>query len=123
MGITIKSSSCLSQEQIQEMLNQVEKMKNDDLKRKEIIEMKNEGESLIYAIEKQLKEHEKKLTKELQDNIRKEINEFNAVSSQNNHEKLKEVLEKVKNSAIEIGKVLYQNSQEQQQQQQQQKED
>ena len=42
MGITIKSSSGLTESQIQEMLKKAEAMKKEDMKRKEIIEMKNE---------------------------------------------------------------------------------
>ena len=56
MGITIKSSGGLSESQIQEMLKQAEKMKQEDQQKKEVIEIKNEAESLIYNTEKQVNE-------------------------------------------------------------------
>ena len=119
MGITIKSSSGLTESQIQEMLKKAEAMKKEDMRRKEIIEMKNEGESMIYNIEKQIKNNDKKLPKELKETINKNIKELNEVLKGSNdiksYDKIKESLEKLKNSALEIGKILYQNSQQAQQ--------
>ena len=119
MGITIKSSSGLTESQIQEMLKKAEAMKKEDMKRKEIIEMKNEGESMIYNIEKQIKNNDKKLPKELKETINKNIKELNEVLKGSNdiksYDKIKESLEKLKNSALEIGKILYQNNQQAQQ--------
>ena len=116
MGITIKSSSGLTESQIQEMLKKAEAMKKEDMRRKEIIEMKNEGESMIYNIEKQIKNNDKKLPKELKETINKNIKELNEVLKGSNdiksYDKIKESLEKLKNSALEIGKILYQNSQQ-----------
>ena len=79
MGITIKSSSGLTESQIQEMLKKAEAMKKEDMRRKEIIEMKNEGESMIYNIEKQIKSNDKKLPKELKETINNTIKELNEV--------------------------------------------
>ena len=119
MGITIKSSSGLTESQIQEMLKKAEAMKKEDMRRKEIIEMKNEGESMIYNIEKQIKNNDKKLPKELKETINKNIKELNEVLKGSNdiksYDKIKESLEKLKNSALEIGKILYQNTQQAQQ--------
>ena len=110
MGVTIKSSGGLSESQIQEMLKQAEKMKTEDQKKKEMIEMKNEGESLIYNTEKQLKENESKIPQDVKDRITADISSLNEALSANHHENVKESLEKLRNSAMEMGKAIYQQA-------------
>jgi len=110
MGITIKSSGGLSDSQIQEMLKQAEKMKAEDAKRKETIEMKNEAESLVYNTEKQLKENDAKVPQDIKDRIRGDITALNEAITSNNHEGLKNSLEKLRNSAMEMGRSIYQNA-------------
>jgi molecular chaperone DnaK len=110
MGITIKSSGGLSESQIQEMLKQAEKMKQEDQKRKEAIEIKNEAESLIYNTEKQLKENESKLPQDVKDKIRSDINALNEAINSNNHDTMKNCLENLRNSAMEMGRAIYQQA-------------
>ena len=111
MGITIQSSSGLSEEEIKKMILNAEKMKNEDLKKKMIIELKNEGEGLTYAIEKMIKEYEEKIGKDICERIRKEIKEFGNVKDKGNVDEIKKVLEKIKESSLEIGKLLYKDPQ------------
>ena len=111
MGITIQSSSGLSEDEIKKMILNAEKMKNEDLKKKMIIELKNEGEGLTYAIEKMIKEYEEKIGKDICERIRKEIKEFRNVKDKGNVDEIKKVLEKIKESSLEIGKILYKDPQ------------
>ena len=53
-SITIKSSGGLSDNDIENMVNEAEAAKEDDEKRKAAIEIKNEADSMIYNTEKQL---------------------------------------------------------------------
>jgi chaperone protein DnaK len=110
MSITIKSSGGLSDAQIQEMLKQAEKMKQEDQQKKELIEMKNEAESLVYNTEKQLKENDSKIPQEVKDRIRNDITALNEALASNNHETTKNSLEALRNSAMEMGRAIYQNA-------------
>jgi molecular chaperone DnaK (HSP70) len=76
-----------------------------------IIELKNEGEGLTYAIEKMIKEYEEKIGKDVCERIRKEIKEFGNVKDKGNIDEIKKVLEKIKESSLEIGKILYKDPQ------------
>jgi molecular chaperone DnaK len=116
MSITIKSSGGLSDSQIQDMLKQAEKMKEEDRKKREMIEMKNEAESVIYNTEKQVKENEAKLSQEVKDNIRNTISALNEALANNNYDNTKQQLENLRNASMEIGKTLYQNAGQQQEQ-------
>ena len=89
------------------MVKQAEKMKETDKKKKEIIELKNEAESIVYNTDKQLKENESKIGQDLQDRIRADINAVNDASNSENLENLKECIERLRNSAMEMGKAIY----------------
>jgi molecular chaperone DnaK len=59
--ISIQGSSGLSQEEIEKAKRDAEEHAEEDLKRKEAVEVKNKAEGLSFEIEKQLKEWEEKV--------------------------------------------------------------
>jgi len=78
-----------------------------------MIEVKNEAESLIHNTEKQIKENEAKLPQDLKDRVRADINALNEALASNNLENAKNAIEKFRNSAMDIGRTIYQNSSQQ----------
>lgn len=60
-SITIKSSSGLSEEEIQRMIREAEENAEADRKRKEEAELRNEADHLIFTVEKTLKDLEGKV--------------------------------------------------------------
>ena len=60
--ITITSSSGLSKEEVEKMANDAESHAADDRKQKEEIEARNRADSMVYNIEKMLKEHRDKVS-------------------------------------------------------------
>ena len=59
--ITIKSSSGLSEEEIERMVQEAEENAEADKKRKEEVELRNEADQLVFQIDKTLKELEGKV--------------------------------------------------------------
>ncbi|WP_395733840.1 molecular chaperone DnaK [Prosthecobacter sp.] len=59
--ISIQGSSGLSQEEIEKAKRDAEEHADEDMKRKEAVEVKNKAEGLSFEIEKQLKEWEEKV--------------------------------------------------------------
>ena len=68
-AITITNSSGLSKDDIDRMVKEAEQFAKEDLKVKEAIELKNEGESLVYQTEKTLKELGDKVPADLKSTI------------------------------------------------------
>jgi molecular chaperone DnaK len=60
-SIRITASSGLSDDEIDKMVKEAEAHADEDLKKKSLIEAKNEADSLIYTVEKSLNEHGDKL--------------------------------------------------------------
>lgn len=59
--ITIKSSSGLSEEEIERMVREAEENAEADAKRKEEVELRNEADQLVFQVEKTLKDLEGKV--------------------------------------------------------------
>jgi len=78
-----------------------------------MIEVKNEAESLIHNTEKQIKENDAKLPQDLKDRVRADINALNEALASNNLENAKNAIEKFRNSAMDIGRTIYQNASQQ----------
>ncbi|HNX97522.1 MAG TPA: Hsp70 family protein, partial [Candidatus Aminicenantes bacterium] len=64
-AITITSSSGLSDQDIQKMVKDAEKNRDEDVKKKETIESKNKLDQLCYSMEKLLKENREKIPADL----------------------------------------------------------
>lgn len=78
-----------------------------------MIEVKNEAESLIHNTEKQITENDAKLPQDLKDRVRADINALNEALASNNLENAKNAIEKFRNSAMDIGRTIYQNASQQ----------
>jgi molecular chaperone DnaK len=60
--ITITSSSGLSKEEVEKMAKDAESNAADDRKRKDEIDARNRADSMVYQVEKMLKDHRDKIT-------------------------------------------------------------
>lgn len=123
-SITIKSSGGLNDQDIERMVQEAEAARDADMKKKEAIEVKNEADTMIYNTEKQLQEHSARIPDNVKDDVRNDITALNEAMTTDDAEKIREALEKLKTTSMEIGKAIYsQNSEggegEQQQEQQQ----
>ena len=74
--ITIKSSSGLNEKDIEDMIKDAERYAEEDRKKVEEIETKNEAESLIYSVEKTLKESSDKVDSGLKEQLDRSIKEL-----------------------------------------------
>ena len=67
--ITIKSDSGLSKDQIEKMIREAEVNAEEDRKQREIVDLRNQVDTQVYQIRKDLKEVDDKLTQAEKDNV------------------------------------------------------
>eukprot|EP01115_Flamella_aegyptia_P006344 TRINITY_DN2664_c0_g1_i1.p1 TRINITY_DN2664_c0_g1~~TRINITY_DN2664_c0_g1_i1.p1 ORF type:complete len:668 (+),score=370.98 TRINITY_DN2664_c0_g1_i1:54-2057(+) len=78
-SIRIQSSGGLSKDEIEKMVNEAEKYKAEDMKRRELTEAKNKAESMINESEKNIESFKDSLTAEDQTAIKDEITKLRDV--------------------------------------------
>jgi molecular chaperone DnaK len=106
-SVTIKSSGGLTDADIERMVQEAEAQRENDKKKKEGIEIKNEADTLIYNTEKQLQEHGAKIPQSVKDQVNGDIGHLKEVLNGTEVDPIKEALEKLKTTSMEIGKAIY----------------
>ncbi|MBI4245170.1 MAG: molecular chaperone DnaK, partial [Planctomycetes bacterium] len=61
-SITVKGSTGLNQEEIDRMVKDAEKYSEEDKKRRQLIDIRNQAESMVYQFEKLITENKEKIT-------------------------------------------------------------
>ncbi|MBM7581813.1 molecular chaperone DnaK [Caldicoprobacter guelmensis] len=106
--ITITATTHLSEEEIQKAIKDAERYAEEDKKRKQLVEAKNNADSLIYNTEKTMREMGDKLSKEDKDRIQKEIEATRKAIESNDVDKIKAATEKLTQVSYEIFGRIYQ---------------
>lgn len=106
-SIVIQSSGGLSEEDIEKMVRDAEANAEQDAKRRQVIESKNEIDSLIYNTEKNLTDNKEKLEDETKAEVEKAIEEAKAVKDSDNLEELKAKIDALNQAAMKIGQAMY----------------
>jgi len=106
--ITIQSSGGLSDADIEKMVRDAEANQENDRKARELIETKNNADSLIYSTEKSLKEHREKIGNDVAQQVEKEIAALrSALESESDPDKLKAKVDDLQKAAMKIGEAVY----------------
>jgi molecular chaperone DnaK len=109
-SIEIKSSSGLSEDEINKMTQEAESHAEEDRNKREVVDLKNQADQLIYSTEKTLKEHGEKVAAETRGNIESAINNLKEAVKGEDADAIKKAIENVGNAGQELGKVLYEEA-------------
>lgn len=110
-SIVIQSSGGLSESDIERMVQEAEANAEADKQRKELIETKNEADSLLYNTEKTLKDNEDKVDKEIVEEVKVALEDLRGKAEGEDLEAIKEAVEKVNKAAMRIGEAIYKQQQ------------
>merc|ERR1712072_973886 len=78
-----------------------------DVKRRQIIEAKNEIDSLVYSTQKSLDEHSEKIDTNIKAEVEKAIAEAKEVKEDNNLDVMKQKLDALNRASLKVGQVMY----------------
>jgi molecular chaperone DnaK len=105
--IRITASSGLSEEEIQRMVREAESNKTDDKKKRDVAELRNNAEGLIYTTEKSLEEYASALKQQDVDEIHADLQALQAVLASGDPPAIKEALARLEGSAYRIADAIY----------------
>lgn len=109
-SIEIKSSSGLSDNEIDQMTKDAESHAEDDKKRREVVDLKNQADQLVYATEKTLKEHGDKVSGDARGNIESAMNNLKEALKGEDADAIKKASENLSTASQELGKILYEEA-------------
>ena len=111
--VTITSSTNLSEDEINQRVKEAEQYAAEDKKRKEEVETLNHADSMIFEVDKQLKELGDKLSAEDKATVENELAEFKKVRESNNAEQIKAAMESFTQKVYAVFGKIYQQQQAQ----------
>ncbi|MDT2033657.1 MAG: molecular chaperone DnaK [Planktomarina sp.] len=110
--ITIQASGGLSDSDIDAMVKDAEENAESDKDRKELVESRNQAESLIHSTEKSLEEHGDKVDPTTVEAIELAIAALNDELENEDAGKIKSGIQNVTEAAMKLGEAIYKSSQE-----------
>jgi len=117
--ITIKDSGGLSKEEVEKMIKDAESHAQEDKKKKEVVELKNQADSLIHTTEKSLKEHGSKISSEDKKKIEASLEALKKIKDSDNKEELKSKIDLLSQASMKLGEEIYKEAQKEAAKQQQ----
>ncbi len=105
--VTIQASSGLSKEDIERMVQEAEKYSQEDKQRKESIEVKNQADSMIYSVEKSLKEYGDQVPAQDKEAITEAIDQLKEAIKSGNIEEMKVKTQSLTTASVKLGEIMY----------------
>ncbi|MEF3254955.1 MAG: molecular chaperone DnaK [Deferribacterales bacterium] len=109
-SIRITPSSGLSEEEINRMVKEAELHAEEDRKKKELAELRNQADTLIYTTEKSLNEHGTKIDEQTKKNIEEALDELKRNQTSNDPNVIRSSIEKLANASHKLAEEIYKAS-------------
>jgi len=106
-SVVVKPSSGLSEEEIQRMIKEAEAHAEEDRKRKELAEVRNQADSLIYSTEKSLKDLGDKVPEDLRKEVEEKISELRKALEGTDVEAIRRASDELTRVSYRLAEMVY----------------
>jgi molecular chaperone DnaK len=106
-NIEIKGSTGLSDSEIERMKKDAEEHAGEDKSRRELIDLKNRSEMVIYSTRKSLEEHGGKVSADVRGSIESAISNLEGKVKADDKAAIEAALRQLENASMELGKAVY----------------
>ncbi|RLB42998.1 MAG: molecular chaperone DnaK [Deltaproteobacteria bacterium] len=113
-SIKITASSGLSEEEIQKLIKDAELHAEEDRKKRELVDARNNADSLIYTTEKSLKDVEDKVDEATKDNIKQAIERLKKAMEGDNVDEIKRLTDELTQASHKLAEAMYAKASQQQ---------
>ena len=112
-NIEITGSSGLSKDEIEQMKNDAEMHAGEDSQKRELVEMRNQAEQMVYSTRKSLEEHGDKVSPEVRSGIESAIGNLEDKIKGDDKPAMEAALKQLSDASLELGKAVYEATSEQ----------
>ena len=110
-SIRIQASGGLSETDIDRMVKEAEAHADEDKKRRELVEMKNQGEALVHSTEKMLKDYGDKVPAADKGVVETALADLKTALQGEDKDLIKQKVDAMAQASMKLGEALYQASQ------------
>ncbi len=108
--ITITSSSGLSKDEVEKMAKDAESHASDDRRKREEIEARNQADSMVYQVEKMLKEHRSKISDGDAREVERAIEDTKQAMKDGGVERINQARERLQTASHKLAEAMYRAS-------------
>ncbi len=105
--VRVVSNSGLTEVEIQRMISEAQNNSSDDKKKKELADLRNNADGLMYTTEKSLEEYAAMLKDKDREEIKVDLENLKTVLTTNEPAKIKEAITRLEGSAYRIADAIY----------------
>ena len=109
--IKIQASGGLSDEEIDKMVKDAEANAETDKKKRDEVDVKNHADSLVFQVEKNIKEHGDKISAEDKSKIEADLKDLKEALEKNDAEVIKQKTQDLTQSSMKMGEAMYKDQQ------------
>ncbi len=110
--ITITASTSLSKEEIEKMKKEAETHADEDKAKREMIELKNTAETMIYTTEKTLKDAGDKASDEVKKQVEEKVEALKKVKDSEDKDAIQKAVDELNEVVQKVGAEMYKAAQE-----------
>lgn len=111
-SIRIQPSGGLSEADIEKMIKEAEENAASDKAKKELIEARNQADSMIYATEKSLSEYGDKVDASVKSSIEEAVKTLKEAKDKDDIEDIKSKMQKLSEASMALGEAMYKAQQQ-----------
>ncbi|KPK67331.1 molecular chaperone DnaK [candidate division WOR_3 bacterium SM23_60] len=112
--IRITASSGLSKGEVDRMVSDAEEHASEDRKQKELIDVRNQADGVIYSVEKTLRDYGEKISFEDRSNIDKKLEVLKQKKDTTDIAAIKQAMDDLQQSVYKLSEAVYQSAAQQQ---------
>jgi molecular chaperone DnaK len=105
--ITITASTNLGQADIDRMMREAESHKAEDMRRKEMVDVRNQADNLAYQIEKSLRDLGDKVDGATRGDLEAKINDVRSAIKTDDVTRMKRTMEALQQASMKLGEAMY----------------
>ena len=109
--IKIQASGGLSDDEIDKMVKDAEANAESDKKKREEVDVKNQADSLVFQVEKNIKEHGDKISSEDKSKIETDLKDLKEAIEKNDLELIKAKTQELTQSSMKMREAMYKDQQ------------
>lgn len=111
-SVRIEASTSLSKDEVERLKNEAAKYHEEDKKKRELVEARNNSESLIYLSEKSLREAGDKISSDIKEAVTKKVEDLKSVKDGEDLQKIQSAAAELSQELQKIGQAMYSKKEE-----------
>ncbi len=108
--VTVTASTTLTKEEVNRMVEEARRAEKEDKERRELVDLRNNADSLIYNTEKVLRDLGDRIPAADKQAVERALSELREVKDSNDKEKIRAAIDRLNQASLKIGEAMYRNT-------------